>query len=46
MNKVSATNHTDNSDLEPSTTYHYRVRAYNAAGDSSYSNEASTPGMA
>jgi hypothetical protein len=28
--------------LTPSTTYTYRVRAYNMAGDSAYSNEAST----
>ncbi|MFH1718116.1 MAG: fibronectin type III domain-containing protein [Planctomycetota bacterium] len=27
--------------IEPSTTYTYRVRAYNLAGDSSYSNDAS-----
>ena len=32
--------------VSPSTTYTYRVRAYNGAGDSAYSNEASatTPG--
>jgi phosphodiesterase/alkaline phosphatase D-like protein len=27
--------------LSPSTTYYYRVRSYNANGDSAYSNEAS-----
>ena len=27
--------------LNPDTTYYYRVRAYNAAGNSAYSNEAS-----
>lgn len=31
----------NNTGLTASTTYHYRVRATNAAGDSSYSNEAS-----
>jgi titin len=30
-----------NSGLSANTTYHYRVRAYNAAGNSAYSNEAS-----
>ncbi len=29
------------SGLDASTTYHYRVRAYNGAGDSGYSNESS-----
>jgi hypothetical protein len=28
--------------LSPNTTYHYRVRAFNASGSSGYSNEAST----
>jgi len=31
-----------NNFLYSNTTYHYRVKAYNAAGDSNYSNEAST----
>ena len=30
-----------NSGLTSGTTYHYRVRAYNANGDSPYSNTAS-----
>jgi titin len=29
-----------NTGLNPNTFYHYRVRAYNAAGDSAYSNIA------
>src|SRR6185503_8816158 len=38
-----ATNITSNSDtgLDAGTTYHYRVRAQNAAGPSAYSNSAS-----
>src|SRR5581483_4708663 len=31
----------DDSGLDPSTTYTYRVRAYNGSGNSDYSNEAS-----
>jgi hypothetical protein len=31
-----------NTGLDASTTYAYRVRAYNAGGDSGYSNTAST----
>ncbi|KAA3659176.1 MAG: M6 family metalloprotease domain-containing protein [Calditrichaeota bacterium] len=34
------TSHTDTG-LSPSTTYSYRVRAYNSGGNSAYSNEAS-----
>lgn len=38
-----ASNTTSFADLElaPQTTYHYRIRATNAAGDSAYSNEVS-----
>jgi len=35
----SATGYTDTG-VTPSTTYSYRIRAFNAAGDSGYSNEA------
>jgi len=34
---ANETNHSDNG-LAASTTYHYRVRAYNGVGDSAYSN--------
>ncbi len=35
-----------NTGLDPSATYHYRVRANNAAGDSGYSNTASATTLA
>ncbi len=37
---ANVTTYTDNT-ASPATTYFYRVRAYNANGDSDYSNEAS-----
>ncbi len=33
-------------EVQPGTTYHYRVRAYNASGNSSYSSEASVSVLA
>lgn len=43
---ANVTTYADTSGLTPATTYTYQVRAYNAAGDSAYSNPASatTPG--
>ncbi len=41
-NSISYTN----TGLSSNTTYYYRVRAYNASGNSSYSNEASATTMA
>jgi hypothetical protein len=40
---IASTNNTNYSDsgLSPNTTYYYRVKTYNAFGNSTYSNEAS-----
>jgi hypothetical protein len=37
----NAVTFSDTSGIEPETTYTYRIRAYNAQGESDYSNEAS-----